>query len=156
MANEISGPANDQRPNFFLKCSKLKQPYCFIKVKWSEKFHEIVRDTIILLSYQVNEAFPCTKVLYEKRKLREVSVSKFFLLIITLMLSRIVSDCTYKMSVSNKHNYKTFTKSPPSSSLHCIENILNHSSGKCHDSLTMAALRFTKSTDLCTIFIHLA
>ena len=38
------------------------------------------------------------------------------------------------MSVSNKHDYRTFKKSPPSSSLHCIENILNHSSGKCHDS----------------------
>ena len=58
------------------------------------------------------------------------------------------------MSISNKHNYKTFTKSPLASLLHYIENILNHSSGKCRDSLTMAALGFTKSTGLCTIFIH--
>ena len=56
------------------------------------------------------------------------------------------------MYVSNKHNYKTFTKSPPASLVHCIENILNHSSGKCGDSLTMAALSFTQSTCLCTIF----
>ena len=58
------------------------------------------------------------------------------------------------MSISNEHNYKTLKKSPPASLLHCIENILSHSSGKCRDSLTMAALSFTKSTGLCTIFIH--
>ena len=68
------------------------------------------------------------------------------------------------MSASNKHNYKTFTKSPPASFLHCIENILNHSSGKenilnhssgkYRYSSTMTALSFTKSTGLCTIFIH--
>ena len=58
------------------------------------------------------------------------------------------------MSISNKQNYKTFTKSPPASLLHCIKNILIHSSGKRHDSLTMAALSFTKSTGLCTIFIR--
>ena len=38
------------------------------------------------------------------------------------------------MSVSNKHNYETFTKSPAASLLLCIKNILNHSSGKCLDS----------------------
>ena len=27
--------------------------------------------------------------------------------------------------------------------LHCIGNILSHSSGKCRDALTMAALSFT-------------
>ena len=52
------------------------------------------------------------------------------------------------MAITNKHKYKIFTKSPPSSLLHCIKNILDHSSGKCHDSLTMAALSFTKSTSL--------
>ena len=46
------------------------------------------------------------------------------------------------MSISNKRNYKTFTKGPPASLLHCIENILNHFSGKCFDYLTMAALSF--------------
>ena len=46
------------------------------------------------------------------------------------------------MSISNEHNYRTFTKSHPASLLHCIENITNHSSGKCRDSLTMAALSF--------------
>ena len=59
------------------------------------------------------------------------------------------------MSISNKHNHKTFTKSAPASLLHCIENILNHSSGKCRNSLSsMAALSFTKSTGLCIKFIH--
>ena len=74
------------------------------------------------------------------------------------------------MSISNKHNHKTFTKSPPASLLDCIENILNHSSGECRNSLlnsmailsctkstglcSMAALSFTKSTGLCTKFIH--
>ena len=48
------------------------------------------------------------------------------------------------LSISHKHNYKTFTKSPVASLLHCIENILNYSSGKCRDSLTMAFLSFTK------------
>ena len=58
------------------------------------------------------------------------------------------------MSARNKHNYKTFTKSHPASLLHCTKNILNHSPGKCRDSLTMAALNFTKSTGLYTILIH--
>ena len=58
------------------------------------------------------------------------------------------------MSATNKHNYKTIAKSPPASLSHCIENILNHSSGKCLDSLTMAALSFTKSTGLSTILIY--
>ena len=61
------------------------------------------------------------------------------------------------MSLSNKHNYKTFSKSHPASLLHCIRNILNHSSGKWRDSLTMAALSFNNGCSefhLCTIFIH--
>ena len=56
------------------------------------------------------------------------------------MLSTISSEPL--MSISNKHNYKTFSKSPPASLLHCIRNFLSHSSGKWHDSLTMAALSF--------------
>ena len=59
------------------------------------------------------------------------------------------------MFISDKHNLKTFTNSPSASLLHCIENIVNHSSGKCCDSLTMAALSCTKSSGLCTILIHL-
>ena len=47
------------------------------------------------------------------------------------------------MFINNKHNYKTFSESPPVSLLHCIGNILSHSSGKGRDSLTMAALIFT-------------
>ena len=53
------------------------------------------------------------------------------------------------MSLSDKHNYKAFTKSPPASLLHCIENILNHLCGKCHDSLADSGCSsFTKSTGL--------
>ena len=59
------------------------------------------------------------------------------------------------MSISNKQGYKTkSSKIQVVSLLHCIKNILNHLSGKCHDSLTMAALSFTKSTGLCIIFIQ--
>ena len=86
-------------------------------------------------------------------KLEEVSASDFFVLIITLMLSKLFGEALY-ISISNKHSYKTFTKSPPASLLHCIKNVLNHSSGKCRDSLKMAALSFTKPTGLCIIFIH--
>ena len=56
-----------------------------------KRINEIGKDTIVLLSYQVNEAF-CTKGLYEIEELREVSVSYFFVRkinLITLMLSRI-------------------------------------------------------------------
>ena len=76
----------------------------------------------------------------------------YFGLIITLTLSKIFSEAL--MSISDRHSYKAFTKSRPASLLHCIENIFNHSSGKCHDSLIMAALSFIKSTGLCTISIH--
>ena len=71
------------------------------------------------------------------------------------MLSRISSEPL--TSISNKHNYKTFSKSPPASLLHCTGKILNHSSGNCRDSLTMAALTFNNGCSefhLCTIFIH--
>ena len=47
------------------------------------------------------------------------------------------------MSISNKHNHKTFSKSSPASLLHCIGNILSHSSEKWLDSLAMAAMSFT-------------
>ena len=57
------------------------------------------------------------------------------------MLSTISSEPL--MSISNKHSYKTFSKSPLPSLLHCIGNILSHSSGKWCDSRTMAALSFT-------------
>ena len=71
------------------------------------------------------------------------------------MLSRISSELF--MSISNKHNNKTFSKSPPGSLLYCIGSILSHSSGKWRDSLTMAALSFTNGCSefhICTIFIH--
>ena len=45
------------------------------------------------------------------------------------MLSRILGEPL--LSISNKHNYKAFSKSPPASLVHCIDNILSHTSGKC-------------------------
>ena len=86
---------------------------------------------------------------------KPLAVSKvphLFVLIITLMLSKIFNEAL--VLVSNQHNYKTFTKSPPASLLHCIETILNHSYGKCRDSLKMAALSSTMSTGICAIFVH--
>ena len=71
------------------------------------------------------------------------------------MLSRISSEPL--MSVSNKHNHKTFSKSPPASLIHSIGNILSYSSGNWRDSLTMAALSLTNGCSefhLCTKFIH--
>ena len=73
----------------------------------------------------------------------------YFGLIIALMLSRIFSE-----ALMSQTQVQNFHKSPPAFLLHYIENILNHSSGKCCDSLTMAALSFIKSTGLRTIFIH--
>ena len=71
------------------------------------------------------------------------------------MLSRISSEPF--MFISNKHNNKTFSKSPTANLLNCIGNILSYLSGKWRDSLTMAALSFTNGCavfHLCTIFIH--
>ena len=68
------------------------------------------------------------------------------------MLSRISSEPL--LSISNKHNYKTFSESPPASLLHCIGHILSHSSGKWRDSMTMAALSFTNGcseSHLCSV-----
>ena len=64
--------------------------------------------------------------LVRDEKLREVSVSYFFVWRITLMLSRISGEPL--MSISNKYNCKTFSKSPTASLLYCIENILSLSS----------------------------
>ena len=75
-------------------------------------------------------------------KLKEVSVSYFSVLRITLMLSRIFGEPLMSI-LSNKHNHKTLSKSPPASLVHCIENILSHSSGKCRGSLTIADLSST-------------
>ena len=74
--------------------------------------------------------------------------------IIALKLMRIFNEAL--MSISNKYNYKAFTKSRRASLLDYIKNIFNHSntSGKCRDSLEMVALSFTKSTGLCTISAH--
>ena len=69
-----------------------------------------LKKTIVLLSYEVNEhQGPAGD-----EKLGDVSVSYFFrtfVLRITLMLSRIFSEP--HLSVSNKHNYKTSSESPP-------------------------------------------
>ena len=70
------------------------------------------------------------------------------------MLSRISSEPF--MSISNKHNYKTFSRSPPASLLHCMRNILSHSSGKWRDSLTMAALSFTRGCSVQYLFTNIS
>ena len=46
------------------------------------------------------------------------------------------------MSISNKHNNKTFSERPPASLIQYIGNILSHSSGQLRDSLAIAALGF--------------
>ena len=56
-------------PIFSEKFTNLKQPYCFIKVHWSVKFRKIEKETIVLISYQVGEAFCCFKDLYEMKNL---------------------------------------------------------------------------------------
>ena len=71
------------------------------------------------------------------------------------MLSRISSKPV--MSVSNKHNLKSFSESPLESLLHCVGNILSLSSRKWHDSLTMATPSFTDGCSefyICTIVIR--
>ena len=71
------------------------------------------------------------------------------------MLSSIFSEPL--MSISNKDNNKTFSKSPSASLLHCIGNMLSHLFGKWRDSLTMGSLSFTNECSefhLCTIFVH--
>ena len=49
------------------------------------------------------------------------------------------------MSIINKTiNYRTFSKSSPASLVHCIENVLSHSSEKCRDFLAIADLNSTR------------
>ena len=71
------------------------------------------------------------------------------------MLSRIFDEPL--MSIINKHNYKTFAKSSPASLVHCIENVLSHSAGKCRDSVAIVDLSSTSGCPefhLCTMLIH--
>ena len=145
---KLFGPTDEKTVRFFRKCTNLKQPYCFTKVHWSIKLKKTQLFYFIVI--KSTKPFAVTKACM-RWKNQERYRYHFFVVIITLLL-RIFSKAL--MSKSDKHNYKTFTKSPPAPFLHCIENILNHSSGKCRDSLTMAALSFTMSTSLCTIFIH--
>ena len=91
--------------------------------------------------------------LLRDEKLREESYC--FIRRIVLMLSRISSEPL--MSISNKQNYRTFSKIPPASLIHCIKNILSHLSGNWRDSLTVAVLSFNNACSmfhLCTIFIY--
>ena len=83
----------------------------------------------ISMTFHYDETFSTRSPRHTVRgeKLRELSVPYFFVWRITLMLSRIFSEPL--MSISNKHNYKTLSKSPPPSLLQCIRNILSHSSG---------------------------
>ena len=79
-----------------------------------------LKKKIVLLSYQINEH----QGLAGDEKLRDVSISYFFrtfVLRITLMLSRTFSEPL--MSVSNKHNYKTFSESPPAFLLYFLKSV---------------------------------
>ena len=103
------------RPSFFEKCTDLKQPYS--KFTGAQNFHDIKRDTIVLLSYQVNQVFCCSKGLYHMKNYERYQYHISRADNCTgLMLLRIFSEAF--MSISEKHNYKAFTKSHPASSLH--------------------------------------
>ena len=146
----------DRRHNFLEKCTNLKPAILLYQRSLKcRNFRELDKDTIALLSYQVDKVFCCTKDLHMmKNQERYWYYTSHFMLIITLMLLRIVSEAL--TSMSNTHNYKTFTKSPPASLLDYIENILNHSCGKCCRSLKIAVLSLKSQLALiCTIFIHL-
>ena len=114
-----------------LLCLSSMERKNFMKLKTRQLFYLVIK---LMKPFAVPRA--CND-----EKLREVSLSYFFVRRIILMLSRISSE--QLMSISNKHNYKTFSKSPPASLLHYIGNSLRHSSGKWRNSLTMAALSFT-------------
>ena len=115
------------KAGIFLYLSSMERKN-FMKLKMAQLFYLVIK---LMKPFAV-----------PNEKLREVSVSYFFVRRITLMLSRISSEPPL-LSISNKHNFKIFFKSPPASMLHCIRNILSHSSGKWRNSLTMAALSFT-------------
>ena len=117
-----------------------------MKLKKTQLFHLVIK---------LMKPFVAPRLVRDE-ELRELSVSYFFVRRITLMmLSRISSEPL--MSISNKHNNKTFSKSPHASLLHCIGNILSHSSGsgKWRDSLTMAALSFTNGCSEFTFIKYL-
>ena len=100
-----------------------------------------LKKTIVLLSCHVNEAFLLFQGLIRDEKLREVSVSYFF----------------RTENYNDVVNYKTFSKSPPASLVHCIQNVLSHSSGKWRNSLAIADMSSTNGCSefhLCTIFIQ--
>ena len=146
----------NRQPGFFEECTNFKVAILLYQ-SWLERknFVNLKKTQLLYLVNKFTKPYEKPKAyqrLVRDEKLREGSVPCFFVLIITLMLWRNISEAF--MSISKKHNHKTFTRNPPASLLHCIENILNRSSGKCRDSLIMAALIFTKSTGLGTIFIH--
>ena len=80
-----------------------------------------LKEAIVLLGYQVNEDIGFTNGFYERKTKREISI-KLFVLIITLMLAKTFSEAL--MSIRNKQNYKTFTKSR-SSSKHCLFTLMH-------------------------------
>ena len=82
---KISRPANDRQPYFFEKCTNLKQLYQsslehknFLNLKRHNCFTYLLSKRSVLLY----------KKLVRDEKLKEVSVSSFFELIITLLLRR--------------------------------------------------------------------
>ena len=110
---------------------------------------------IAVLGCQVKEDWLFQRLARDE-KLREVSVSNFFMLAITLIIIDIIIRVT-NTELQNFHKKSFIIKTllihiyaSLASLLHWIKTILNHSSRKCHDILTVAALSFTKSPAITT------
>ena len=91
----------NRRPNFFSKNALIYKSshIALSKFTGAWKFLEIEKDTTVWLSYQVNEGFCCTKACTRWKTKRGISIF-FFMLIITLMLSKRFSEAL--MSTSSK------------------------------------------------------
>ena len=56
----------NRQPDFSKKCTDLKQTLLYLSSMERKNFMQL-KKTIVLLSYQVNEAFYCTKGLHEMK-----------------------------------------------------------------------------------------
>ena len=98
----------------FLKMHRFKVAILlYLSLMESKNFMKLKKTELFYLGIKLMKSFAVPD-----ERLREVSVLYFFVQRITLMLSTISSEPL--MSISNKHNYTTFSKSPPAFLLHCI------------------------------------
>ena len=65
---KISGSTDDRRPDFFRKMHQFKAAILLSQSSLGRKNLMQLKETIVLLSYQINEAFSCTKGLFEVKK----------------------------------------------------------------------------------------